>query len=270
LFWALFVLLFFFIGEGFQELHGERKDDRRILFRGNFRQRAQEPELKSLRICGNDVCGLKEFIGGLEFAFGVDDLGSAFPFGLGLLGDGPDHVLRKVHLFHLHELDLDAPGVGVLLDDGLEAGVQFIPLRKEVVERNLAEDAAQGRLGQLGGGVEIILHIKHALERVDDPEVENGVDLHRNIVLRNDILGGDGHRDEPEADSHDTVDRGEDQDDARPFGFRQDAAESENDAAFIFPENFYGTQQIENKKAENDHRIRNHIALLETNALMGR
>ena len=200
----------------------------------------------------------------------MDDLSPALALGLGLLGDRSDHVLREVHLFHLHELDLDAPRVGVLLDDCLEAGVQFIPLRKEVVERNLAEDASQGRLGQLGRGVEIILHVNHGLERVDDPEVENGVDLHRDIILRDDILGGDGHRDEPQADSHDTVDRGEDQDDAGPFGLRQDSAEAENDAALVFPKDFYGTQQIENKKAENDHRIRNHIALLETNALTGR
>ena len=209
-------------------------------------------QLEGLGVLGDDLGGLGELAGGLELAVGVDDLGPPLPLGLGLLGDGPDHVLGQVHLLHLHELDLDAPGVGVLFDDLLESGVQLVALREEVVERDLAEDAAQGRLGELGGGVEVILDVDDALERVDDPEVEDGVDLHRDVVLGDDVLGRDVHRDEPQADLHDAVDRGEDQDDPGALGLGQDPAEPEDDPALVLPQDLDGVQDVKDDDPHDD------------------
>jgi len=254
----LFLLLGFFVREGLEEIQRQWENDRGVLFGGDFGQGAQEAELKGLGILGNDVGGLGELAGGLEFALGVDDLGPPFPFGLGLLGDGPDHVLRQVDLFHLDELDLDAPGVGVLFDDLLEAGVELVPLREKVVERHLAEETPQGRLGQLGGGVDIILDIDHALKRVYDPEVKDGVDLHRDVVLGDDVLGRDVHRDEPQADFHDAVDRGEDEDEARPLGLGQEAAETEDDPPLVLSQDLDRVQDIKNDEPDDDDRISDH------------
>jgi len=145
--------------------------------------------LESLRICGNDVCGLEEFVGGLEFAVGMDDLGPSLALGLGLLGDRPDHILRQVHLFHLDELDLDAPGVGVLVDDFLKPGIKFFALRKKLVEINLAERAAERCLGELGRCVQIILDFDDRPDRVDDTEIKDGAHFDRNIIFSDDILG---------------------------------------------------------------------------------
>ena len=65
--------------------------------------------MEGLGVPGNDVGGLGELVRRLELALGVDDLGPAFAFGFGLLGDRPDHVLREIDMLHLDQLDLDAP-----------------------------------------------------------------------------------------------------------------------------------------------------------------
>ena len=46
------------------------------------------------------------FCGGVELAFGVDDLGAALALGLGLLGHGAEHGFRHVDLLDLDGDDL--------------------------------------------------------------------------------------------------------------------------------------------------------------------
>ena len=167
-FHRLFLLLGRIVRERFEQLEGQGEDDRGVLLGGDLRQRPQKPELEGLGIPGNDIGGLGELVRCLELAFGVDDLGPAFALGLGLLGDSPDHVLRKIDMLHLDELDLDAPRVGVLVDDLLELGVELLPLRKEVVKIDLPEEAPERGLGELGGRVEVILDVDDALERLHD------------------------------------------------------------------------------------------------------
>ena len=165
-------------------------------------------------------------------------------------------VLGQVDLFHLDKLDLDAPGVSVLFDDLLEAGVELVPLREKVVERHLAEETPQSRLGQLGRGVDIILDLDHALERVDDPEVQDGVDLDRDVVLGDDVLRRDVHRDEPQADPDHAVDWGEHQDDPRALGLGKHSAQPENHAPLVFPKDLDGAQDVEDHKSDDDDRRR--------------
>ena len=61
------------------------------------------------------------FCCGVELAFGVDDFGAAFAFGLGLLGHGAEHGLGQVDLLDLDGDDFYAEGGGVAVDDGLDA-----------------------------------------------------------------------------------------------------------------------------------------------------
>src|SRR5216117_3982708 len=53
----------------------------------------------------------------------------------------------------LHGRDLDAPGLGVLVDDPLELLVDLVARREEVVELDLAEHAPERRLRDLRGRV---------------------------------------------------------------------------------------------------------------------
>src|ERR1041385_3540553 len=63
-----------------------------------------------------------------------------------------------------------------------------------------------------------------------------------------------------EAEADDAIDWPEDEDDARTFGLRQQFAEPEDHAAFVFGEDLNGRQQVEHDDdADNQRRgYRNH------------
>ena len=119
---------------------------------------------------------------------GVNDFGAALAFGFGLLGDGALHLFGNVDLFHFHLGDLDAPGLGVLIEDDLQLGVYFVALRENFVELELADDAADRGLRELRCRVLIVLHLRHREIGVNDAEVANGVHFHGNVVARDDVL----------------------------------------------------------------------------------
>ena len=248
----LFLLLGPSVRERFEQLEGQGEDDRGVLLDGDLRQGSQEPKLEGLGIRGNDIGGLGELARCLELAFGMDDFGPAFALGLGLLGDGPDHVLRKIDMLHLDHLDLDAPRVGALVDDLLELGVELLPLRKEVVKTDLPEDAPERGLGELGSRVEVILDIDYALDRLHNPEIKYRIDLDRDIVPGDDVLRGDVLGNQPEADPDHAVDGREHQDDPRALGFWKHPAQPEDHAPLVFPEDFDGVQDVEDRHSNDD------------------
>ena len=54
----------------------------------------------------------------------------------------------------------------------------------------LAEHGPQHGLGQLTGGVEVVDDMDHGLLRVDDAQIDDGADLDRDLVARNNIRVG--------------------------------------------------------------------------------
>ena len=72
------------------------------------------------------ACG--ELLGGLELALGVDDLCPALALGLGLPGHRALHRLGNLHILDLDGRDLDAPRLGLLVDDLLEGLVEPLAL----------------------------------------------------------------------------------------------------------------------------------------------
>ena len=67
--------------------------------------------------------------------------------------------------------------------------VQLLALGEQVVELRLAEHAAQRRLRELRGGVEVVLDLDDRAWRGSiDAEVDDRVDLHRDVVARDDVL----------------------------------------------------------------------------------
>jgi hypothetical protein len=85
-------------------------------------------------------------LGGLLLTLGVDHLGAPEAFGLGLLGNGPDHVLGEVGMFDLDIRHFDTPGISLLVEDRLDIGIEAIPLGEHLVELMLTEYRAQRRL----------------------------------------------------------------------------------------------------------------------------
>src|SRR5438046_2619505 len=138
-----------------EEIERQREERGRGPLGGDLPHRLEIAELDGDRVLRQDLGRVGELRRRLELAVGVDDLGAPLALGLGLLGHRALHVLGQVDLLDLHGRDLDAPGLRVLVDDALELLVDLVPRREEVVELDLAEDAAPRRLRDLRRSVEV-------------------------------------------------------------------------------------------------------------------
>ena len=85
---------------------------------------------------------IDELLRGLKLRFRADDLRPAHPFGLGLARHRPADLFRQVDLLDFHRGDLDPPRLGLLVDDGLEALVEFIAMNEELIQLHLSQHAA--------------------------------------------------------------------------------------------------------------------------------
>ena len=102
---------------------------------------SQIAQLQRARLGRDDAGRIGQLLRCLELTLGMDDLGSLLSFGLGLLGHGALHRLRELDVFDLNGRDLDAPGLGLLVDDLLELGVNLLAVGEQLIERRLAEHA---------------------------------------------------------------------------------------------------------------------------------
>ena len=66
-------------------------------------------------------------------------------------------------------------------------------LLQTVVEVALADDRPQRRLGDLGDGGLVVLHVDDHPDRIEDPEVHDGVDPHGDVVPGDALLGRHRH-----------------------------------------------------------------------------
>jgi hypothetical protein len=95
----------------------------------------------------------------LLFAFGIDDLGAPLALGLGLARDGADHGLGNVDVLDLDVGHLDAPGIGLGIEDLLNVVVELVAFGQHLVQLVLAEHRAQRRLGKLAGRIHEVLDL---------------------------------------------------------------------------------------------------------------
>jgi len=250
------------LGEGLVEeahqLHGEWEDDGSVFLDADFIEGLEVAELEGHGLGGHEGSSFNEFGGGVEFAFGVDDLGAAFTLGFGLLGHGAEHGLGHVHLLDFDGDDFDSEGGGVSVDDGLDALIELLSVGEESVEIDLAEDGAEGGLGELGGLVDIVGDFDDGLGGVDDAEGDDGVDLEGDVVAGDDVLCGDFHGLLTEGDADDLVDGADDEDEAWALGGALHAAEAEDDAALVLLEDVDGVDEVEDDDGEDDERGDGH------------
>ena len=83
----------------------------------------------------------------------MDHLGAPLALRFRLAGNGPDHLVGQIHLLDLDHRDLDAPWRRVLIEDGLQPDIQFLPLAEQLIQFGLPQHASQGRLRELRSGV---------------------------------------------------------------------------------------------------------------------
>ena len=100
--------------------------------------------------------GIHQSLGRAELAFGVNDLGPLFALRLRLLGHGAQHRFRHVDLLHFHVRHFYAPRRSVLVQNALQAQIDFLPMRQKFVEFLLAQHRAQSCLRKLRRLVDVV------------------------------------------------------------------------------------------------------------------
>ncbi len=215
------------------QVDGRWEDDRGRVRRSDLEQRLQVAELQRHRRGGHHLGCVLQPLRGLELALGGDHLRAPFALGLGLARHCPLHARRDLDVLDLDDRDLDAPGGRGLVDDGLEDRVDLVALREELVQHVLPEHRAQGRLGDLRRRRHEVLDLDDCRLRLDDAEVGDGVDAHRDVVLGDHFLRRHVERDRPQVDLDHPVDDRDQQEETRPLRFGQQAAEPEDDAALV-------------------------------------
>ena len=95
---------------------------------------------------GELLSGLDELLSGLQLALGVDDFGAPQALGLGLLGDGADHLFVEVDVLEFNIGDFNAPRVGLIIEDLLDVLIEFFAFGQHLVQFMTADDRAQRRL----------------------------------------------------------------------------------------------------------------------------
>ena len=142
-----------------------------------------------------------------KFAFRVNNFSAAFAFRLRLLGDGALHILRNIDLFDLNLRYLDTPRLRILVKDLLQLGVNLFALGENRVQFELAYQAAQGGLRELGSCVQVILDLRESEIRVYHAEIADRVYLHGDVVARDHVLRRHVERFDSQGDARELVDR---------------------------------------------------------------
>src|SRR5258705_2286564 len=234
-----------------EQIHRQRKDHGRGSLAGDVVQRREIAQLHRLWLPRKRSAGLDELLGGLLLAHRIDYLGAPQPLRLGLLGNRPHHGFIEIDILDLDGGDLDAPNVGLLIENFLDVGVKSVSFGEHLVQLVLAEHRAKRGLRQLTGRGHVIDDLDDRALGIDDAEVKNGIDLDRNVVARNHVLRRHDLHHHPEIDLHHLL-HDRDQDDQSRALHAGEAAEREYDAALVFAQDANGRGQ------KQDHDDREH------------
>src|SRR5260370_191319 len=216
------------------DIDGQRKHNRCVLLDTYLRQCLQVTKLNRGGLRLQNFRGVCKFLGSFKLALGVNNLRPALALGFGLLRDGALHLLGDVHLFDLDFGNLDAPGFRVRVENDLELGVDLVALREYFIEFELSDDAADGGLRELRSCIGVILHLGERQVGVHHAEVAYRIDLHRNVVARNNVLRRNVERFDSHVDAVERFNRPEHQPEAGILSLGNQAAKSQHHAAFPF------------------------------------
>src|SRR5262245_58813254 len=235
-----------------QRLHQigrDREHNGRGALAGDALQRREIAQLHRLRPGREDRAGLSELLRRLEFALGVDDLGAADAFGFRLASDRPHHGLVEVDVLELDDGDLDVPGVGLLVEDAPDIGVELFALLQHLVEIVLAEHGPQRGLRELAGRFREVLDLDDRLLGIDDAIINHRIDPHRDVVARDHVLWRDVEHTGAQVDADHLLDDRNDDHEAGAL-YPPEPAQQEHDGALILPQDAERIEQDDN--GDND------------------
>src|SRR5690606_23898223 len=145
--------------------------------------------------------------------------------------------------------DLDAPAIGLGIEDGLDVQVQLFALGQHLVQFMLAQYRPQRRLRQLAGRLPVALDLDDGLAGTDHPEIQDRIHLHRHGVAGNHILRGNVERDNAHVHADRLLQERDHDDQPRPLGVRI-AAQREDHGALVFAQDAKQLEQHEYQENE--------------------
>ncbi len=117
----------------------------------------------------------------------------------------------------------------------------------------LTEHGAQRRLSQHVGGGQVLLDLNDRLFRVDDPEIEHRIDLHRHVVMRDHVLRRNlDHLDSKVHANHFLNERDQDHE-AGPL-HPVETTEGEDDGALVLAQDLHGRERPDQESDCNDRQ----------------
>ena len=124
----------------------------------------------------------------LLLSFARQDDGTLVALCLHLLLHSREHALRRHDVLQLYTVHLDTPLVGGIVEHGTQLRVDGVARGQRLVEFHLTNDVTQCRLRQLLDSIRQVVDFVYRLERVDDLEIQQRIDLHLDVILGNHVL----------------------------------------------------------------------------------
>src|SRR5216683_3309711 len=84
--------------------------------------------------------------------------------------------------------------------------IDLLAVGEQLVQRGLSECGSQRCLRDLGGRVDVVEHLSDGSLRIDDLEIDDGIDLRGHVVVRDHLLRGHFERDHAEVDLDEAID----------------------------------------------------------------
>src|SRR5690606_16802351 len=156
----------------------------------------------------------------------------------------------------------DAPGIGLLVEDGADLAVELVTLGQHLVQVVLAEHRAQRGLGELAGGFVVALDVDDRFLRIDHAEVHHRVDLDRDVVARDQVLRRDVHDDGAHVHPLHGLQHRHQEDQAGPLDLPE-AAELEHHGALVLAQDLDRAEQRQrdgDQDRQEKHGRTHHIA----------
>src|SRR5579864_4420862 len=190
----------------------------------------------------------------------MDDLGALFAFSLGLFRHGTQHGFRQINLLYFDVRDFHAVGCGVLVQNALDAGIQFVTVRQQFVQFDFAQHRPQSGLGKLLRLPVIVLYLHHCLRGVDHAPVDHGVHFQGDVIAGDDVLWRDFKRLLAQVNPYHLLNRRKYQDEPWAFGVLLEAAKRKDYATLIFAQDLDAVKDIE-KNNDNRNKDKKHRRL---------
>ena len=123
----------FFLKKGLDEFDGDGKDDGGVLLGRDLRERLQVAHLQRHGLLAHQAGRVDQLLRRLKLRIRPDDFRAPDALGLRLTGHGAPDLLRQVHLLDLNGGHLDAPRIGLLVDQRLELLVECLAMGEQLV-----------------------------------------------------------------------------------------------------------------------------------------